>query len=329
LNKTFYILFFVFASVFCNAQSNLVYNGDFEMYDTCPNSTSSPGDDQMRFCLGWKAPTAATSDYYNACAAMSVSVPTNALGYQYPYSGNAYCGILIEYTAPPLSTYGYWFEYVQGQLTAPLNAGYEYEFSCRIVMSELGWDYAFSRFGAAFTSTTISKTDGKPFSGVTPQVINATANYLTDTLNWMEVKGKFIAQGAEQYITLGFFSDTTHLDTLKQPAPFFDPNHFGTYYFIDACTLTETGKIFEYPNVFSPNGDNQNDVWKPLLADGERIYIYDRWGIKVYELSAGNQGWDGRTTAGEACTDGVYYFVLEDKDKKSSTTKKGFIQLVR
>ncbi|MCW3104104.1 MAG: hypothetical protein JWO09_2544 [Bacteroidetes bacterium] len=328
MNKSFYILLFILASAFTKAQTNLVYNGDFEMYDTCPVIVSQPGDPQLETCFGWKSPTDATSDYYNVCATSIVGVPTNTFGYQYPYSGNAYCGIFIEYVAPPYSTYGYWFEYLQGGLITPLKAGYEYEFSCQVVMSDFGWDYALSKFGAAFTPNAISKTDGKPFSGVTPQVLNSATNYLTDTLHWMEIKGKLVAQGGEQYITLGFFSDTINLDTLKQLAPFFDPNHFGTYYFIDACTLTETGKVEGASNIFTPNGDGQNDLFSIAgLQNDEKVVVFDRWGMKVAEFSGENSGWDGRTTAGENCVDGVYYYILQREEEKESL--KGFVQLVR
>jgi gliding motility-associated-like protein len=335
LNRPFYILFFCFFFVITSvvnlsyAQTNLIYNGDFELYDTCPTSTSSPGDDQIRFCLGWKNPTAATSDYYNGCNSWPVGYPANTFGYQYPYSGNAYCGIFIEYVAPPLSTYGYWFEYVQGNLTSNLKLGFEYEFSCRIVLSDLGWDYAFWKFGAHFSQIPISKLDGKPFTSIIPQVTNTNNNFISDTLNWLEIKGKFIAQGSESYVTIGLFSDTMNLDTLKLVAPFFDPNHFGAYYYIDACVLTETGNVYQYPNVFTPNGDGNNDEWIPFLTEGESIDIYNRWGIKVFEISKQNQKWDGRTVSGLECVDGVYYFIINSKDEKSNTIKKGFVQLIR
>ncbi len=49
------------------------------------------------------------------------------------------------------------------------------------------------------------------------------------------------------------------------------------------------------PNAFSPNNDNENDV---LYVRGKYIqemdlFIYDRWGEKVFESHDPNQGWDG------------------------------------
>jgi gliding motility-associated-like protein len=337
LNKPFYILFFCFFFVITSAvnlsyaQTNLIYNGDFELYDTCPVTISSPSIYQIETCFGWKSPTYATSDYYNACATWPVSVPNNAFGFQVPYSGNAYCGILFEYSAPPAGTYGYWFEYIQGKLNSQLKYGYEYEFSCKVVLSDRGWDYALWKFGAIFSQSAISKLDAKPFTNMIPQVMNTSNNFITDTLNWVEIKGKFISQGSEDFITLGFFSDTINLDTLRldKPVPP-SPILFQSYYFIDDCHLTETGNVYQYPNVFSPNGDGENDEWNPFLMEGEFIEIYNRWGIKVFDISKKNQTWDGRTSGGQECVNGVYYFVINNSAKeKINVAKKGFIQLLR
>lgn len=54
-----------------SAQQNLIYNGDFELYSTCPTSESSPWhapNYEITKCLGWRPPTYGTSDYFNTCA---------------------------------------------------------------------------------------------------------------------------------------------------------------------------------------------------------------------------------------------------------------------
>ena len=297
------------------AQTNLIYNGDFELYDTCPISVSTPSSYQLNTCLGWYVPTYATSDYFNTCASgTTVAVPNGTIGYQWPYSGNAYCGVVIQYYAQsPLPVdNGWWVEYIQSRLSSPLKAGYEYEFSCRVVLSDLLHDYAFWKFGASFSQYSITKSDAKPFMNIVPQVMNTPNNFITDTLNWVEIKGKFIAQGAEEYITLGFFIDTLAPDTLRQITGFpIDPTNTGGYYFIDACSLIETGKIYEYPNVFSPNDDGKNDEWNPKnYTDGDVVKIYNRWGVLVEELNSKEDSWDGRTTSGQECSMGTYFFVI-------------------
>jgi len=331
-NKPFYILLLVISFVFHSqttyAQTNLIYNGDFELYDTCPVNVSNPGDYQIETCLGWKSPTYATSDYYNSCASWPVGIPSNIFGLKSPYSGNAYCGILINYVAPPISSYGYWFEYIQGNLVSSLKPGFEYKFSCHVALSNILYEFGFSNFGAAFSSATIYKNDAKPFETTITQILNSNNNYLIDTLNWVKIEGTFYAKGGEQNITLGFFSDTNNLDTLRN-TPIVNLFQFGSYYYIDDCYLVETGKIYEYPNVFSPNGDGVNDEWNPSLFNGESVKIFNRWGIEVFEITGNNQKWDGRTTSGIECVDGVYFYVINNGTNDTNTIKKGFIQLVR
>ncbi len=80
------------------------------------------------------------------------------------------------------------------------------------------------------------------------------------------------------------------------------------------------------PNVFSPNGDGINDLFViEGLEEGDEIAIYNRWGIKVYEFVNINDAWDGRTTSGQKCSTGVYYYFI--KRKNNEKTFKGFIHL--
>ncbi len=85
------------------------------------------------------------------------------------------------------------------------------------------------------------------------------------------------------------------------------------------------------PNVFSPNGDGINDVFF-IYNIGYKLLqcqIYDRWGIMVAELKNLNDVWNGRTTSGLKCADGVYYLVLKaEKLDGTAVNKKGFIQLI-
>lgn len=71
------------------------------------------------------------------------------------------------------------------------------------------------------------------------------------------------------------------------------------------------------PNSFSPNGDNINDRWGPVLEEGngmvESIQLFDRWGNLVFECS-GLQiknglcaKWDG-SVRGKKCLPGVYVY---------------------
>ena len=72
----------------------------------------------------------------------------------------------------------------------------------------------------------------------------------------------------------------------------------------------------EYDNVFSPNGDGINDLFR-ITSDCD-VYsfdmtIYNRWGQLVHYSQNVAYGWDGFVN-GEPAAEGVYYFVVEYKD---------------
>lgn len=83
----------------------------------------------------------------------------------------------------------------------------------------------------------------------------------------------------------------------------------------------------EIPNVFTPNGDGNNDLFFLHTAslDHLEISIYDRWGNLVYsvESSTGNIEWDGKTQAGLEAAAGAYFLVVNasGRDGKKYDTK--------
>jgi gliding motility-associated-like protein len=89
------------------------------------------------------------------------------------------------------------------------------------------------------------------------------------------------------------------------------------------------------PTAFSPNGDNKNDVFKPILKDvsedSYELYIYDRWGVVVFETKDINQGWDGtRQDKTTLAIQGSYTFkLLFDNYKAGLQTKTGTFVLLR
>lgn len=93
---------------------------------------------------------------------------------------------------------------------------------------------------------------------------------------------------------------------------------------------------FVIPNVFTPNYDDINDVWRvklPYSNTFQGLYIYNRWGTPVYILDNNakikNVFWDGHTTSGIECADGIYFYVLETIDaEKNKKIYKGTITLL-
>ncbi len=68
------------------------------------------------------------------------------------------------------------------------------------------------------------------------------------------------------------------------------------------------------PNVLTPNGDGKNDelVLSEQFFKTYQIQIFNRWGHLVYMIDnqTGIALWDGDTSEGVPCTDGVYFYRL-------------------
>ena len=84
------------------------------------------------------------------------------------------------------------------------------------------------------------------------------------------------------------------------------------------------------PNVFSPNGDNNNDILFVLGSiDKLDFHIYNRWGQEVFKTNDRAEGWDG-TFMGQPCNPGVFaYRVSGIMPGGEKIEKKGNITLVR
>ncbi|MBK9272590.1 MAG: gliding motility-associated C-terminal domain-containing protein [Saprospiraceae bacterium] len=85
------------------------------------------------------------------------------------------------------------------------------------------------------------------------------------------------------------------------------------------------------PNIFSPNGDNLNDEFRVRsnFVEELEMYIYNRWGEKVFESRDVNQGWDGTYMGQDLAPDVyAYYFKVLCVDGQTYF-KKGNVTLVR
>jgi gliding motility-associated-like protein len=89
-------------------------------------------------------------------------------------------------------------------------------------------------------------------------------------------------------------------------------------------------------NVFSPNGDNKNDIWgipySDLFPDLE-IKIFNRWGAVVWSAK-GNEasdGWNGKNKNGKDLPVGTYYYVISFNVEGTSKWKpvSGSVTIIR
>ncbi|MBQ4820497.1 T9SS type B sorting domain-containing protein [Aquimarina sp. MMG016] len=72
--------------------------------------------------------------------------------------------------------------------------------------------------------------------------------------------------------------------------------------------------ILGYPQFFSPNGDGTNDTWNlinpEVLTQPALIYIFDRYGKLLKQLTPNGPGWDG-TYNGRNMPSSAYWFRVE------------------
>ena len=73
-------------------------------------------------------------------------------------------------------------------------------------------------------------------------------------------------------------------------------------------------KLF-IPNTFTPNNDNNNDVFKPIGfgVDFFEMKIYDRWGKEIFHGNDLQRGWDGKHQ-NQAVQIGVYTYKIKAID---------------
>ena len=84
------------------------------------------------------------------------------------------------------------------------------------------------------------------------------------------------------------------------------------------------------PNVFSPNGDGINDVFK-VEGTGFEIVdfrVFNRWGGVVYSAQGSTSGWDG-LYKGKAVDLGVYTYLIKVLLGQREIMLKGSVTLVR
>jgi gliding motility-associated-like protein len=91
------------------------------------------------------------------------------------------------------------------------------------------------------------------------------------------------------------------------------------------------------PNVFTPEGDNTNDLFFLTTTNSTNIEltIVNRWGNVMYENSGPNPAWDGKVASGSYAEEGVYFvkYRVEGLPGTDGNVQflegHGFLQLIR
>lgn len=77
----------------------------------------------------------------------------------------------------------------------------------------------------------------------------------------------------------------------------------------------ENCNLYELPNVFTPNGDNINDVFAPFpgwrFVASIDIIIMNRWGQEVFRTNDPAINWDGKNQLGQDVESATYYYRIK------------------
>ena len=95
--------------------------------------------------------------------------------------------------------------------------------------------------------------------------------------------------------------------------------------------LSETVELLDFPRFFTPNGDTYNDTWNIFELRNQanaKIYIFDRLGKLLKQLSPADSGWDG-TFNNKDLPASDYWFVVYYKEKNEDKIFKSHFALKR
>ncbi|RYD57664.1 MAG: T9SS type A sorting domain-containing protein [Sphingobacteriales bacterium] len=233
-----------------SAQPNMVPNGSFETYTSCPTGYS-----QINFVTGWNIfTTGGSSDYYNSCNTGSVSVPSNSLGSEAAADGNGYAGFYSNAGS------GDYREYIYRPMSS-LTIGVRYEVSISASLSDFS-KYGGTGLGVYFFDNGPSSLPGNTVVNVVPQVDYSSYGPLTIQNGWIRLVGYLTADSAYDNIVIGNFRSISNMTTALAGGG----NNY-SYYYVDSIIVKQLPKIsFVYPDSSWCVGDS---IVVPFYANSD------------------------------------------------------------
>ena len=104
-------------------------------------------------------------------------------------------------------------------------------------------------------------------------------------------------------------------------------NYLGCFDVTEQIIHVDEWIIFYIPNIFTPDGDEYNQTFKPVFYSGVDPYdyhmtIFNRYGEIIWESYNFNAGWDGSYGSQGLVQDGTYVWQIEFKEKSSDKRYK-------
>lgn len=205
------------------AQGNLVPNGSFEEYVSCPMVDPNCAD--LEESVGWYTPIVGTTDFYHEC-----SCPDGCCIPGLAADGDGMIAMIV------FGGGGDSREYAACGLTEALQTDSVYEFSIKLHLLN-GQLPHIGSYGAYFSADSSTNYDlNHDPIGLTPQLQRDPDSLMSDPNIWYLWKDTLIAEGGELFLIIGnFLSDSL--------TPNYQPSwQSGTAYYIDDVTLVQIPK---------------------------------------------------------------------------------------
>ena len=159
--------------------------------------------------------------------------------------------------------------------------------------------------------------------GISPLVNSITLSGSPVSYTW-NLNGSLVIGASDSLLQLQNLSQGTY--TVQVIAE----NNQGCLDTAQVLIVVDANIEIEIPNVFSPNGDQANDLFT-IQVKGMKdfsILIYDRWGILLWKGYGPNSGWDGRAPNGEKVPEGTYFYIFKGTALNEKLVEKtGFVLL--
>lgn len=217
-----------------SGQQNLVPNGSFENYSTCPWTYSQLDLANSWLTIGYPS----SPDLYNECCSNNACrIPENGKGFQLPLSGQGYGGF-YAYLSPVYPNHR---EYLQVSLLEPLIAGTLYEVVFNVSLADK-FQYAVGSFGVFFSDTLVT-TNSLNVLGVTPQISIVDSSGFTDKQQWTVIRDTFSSRfGGEIYMVIGNFNtDSESILTWVDSGA--SNTYDKSYYYIDDVSVVDLDTV--------------------------------------------------------------------------------------
>ena len=256
------------------AQGNMIQNGSFE---TVTKKIKSGG--MIDYAVGWSSPTDNKADVFSSKAKSDeYKTPANLYGDTDPLDGTNYAGIIM-YSYKDDSPR----QYLQAELTEKMKEDKVYCVKMNVMLSMLS-KYSSNNIGIYISKKPLTPEDIEAYN-IEPQIIHSQNRIFDEQFDWEPICQTYIADGGEEYITIGNFATTesTENEKVKKPKGITGTQARGAYYYIDDVSVMNMAGVESCECELDAGGNAINVVYSvetstdmevDVSEDIERTRIY-------------------------------------------------------